>query len=309
MAAAYAQVLRSLGVSFVVASRGTASAAAFSKKWHVPAGSGPLKSQLAALPFQPKAAIVAVNTTSLAEAASTLMEARIPRLLIEKPAGLDSESVSALANQAQMAGTEAYVGYNRRFYASVEAARAMITADGGAISIKFDFTEARRRIEALNKDPAELGGWFYANSTHVIDLAFFLGGLPSTLSAASWGGLSWHPSGAVFTGHGRTVDGCNYSYHANWLSPGRWGVEIMTPLRRLILQPIEQLSVQGEAGFATHPVSLEYSLDRDYKPGIFLQTKAFLDGASDPRLLTLAEHAKRIAVYDIIRSGGTLRAS
>lgn len=303
MARAYAAVLTALETPFAVAGRGAASAAAFAAETGVRPGTGPLADQLAALPAAPRTAIVAASAVSLAEATRALLAAGVRRLLVEKPAALDPDGAAALAEAAEAAGAEAFVAYNRRFLASVLAAEAMIAEDGGPLSVKLDFTEATRRIEALDKRPAELAAWLYGNSTHVIDLAFHLGGAPRALNGISRGALSWHPSGAIFVGWGETEAGAALSWHADWLAPGRWGVEVMTARRRLILQPLEQLSVQDQSGFAVSPVALDDADDRAFKPGLLRQVAAFLAPAPDPRLLTLADHARRFTAYAAIRDG------
>jgi hypothetical protein len=77
----------------------------------------------------------------------------------------------------------------------------------------------------------------------------------------------------------------------------------MTARRRLILQPLEQLSVQDQSGFAVTPVALDDGDDRAFKPGLLRQVAAFLAARPDPRLLTLTEHARRFAAYAAIRDG------
>lgn len=305
MAAAYAKVLQAQGQPFIVVGRGAERAHAFAAEWNVPVTHGALADQLAAMPQVPKTAIVAVSANSLASASATLAQHGVQRLLIEKPAALSSAEAKMLHVQLRTTGAQAFVAYNRRFYAAAETARRIIAEDGGAVSCKFDFTEAVRRIEALNKPADELAGWFYGNSTHVVDLAFFLAGTPTHLVAESRGGLAWHPSGAVFTGHGSTDKGAAFSYHANWLSPGRWGVEVMTKARRLVLQPMEKLSCQTHDSFALNPVEIDEADDLAYKPGVYRQTAAFLAGKPDDRLLTLDEQMELFAIYDCIRDGGT----
>lgn len=307
MSGAYAKVLKTLRQPFVVAGRGAERAEAFSREWGVDAGNGPLPDQLARLDRTPEVAIVAVSAANLAEATAQLVEAGVRRLLVEKPVALNQPDAEKLDILVRNAGAEAYVAYNRRFYASVDAARNIIDADGGVLSIKFDFTEARTRIEALNKDPAELSAWLFGNSTHVIDLAFFLGGRPTRMFAQRRGGLAWHPAGAIFTGCGTTDKDADFSYHANWLAPGRWGVEIMTAKSRLILQPMEQLFLQNQQSFGVEPVAIDDALDKEFKPGLYRQTEAFLSGKPDPRLMRLSEQVEAFKDYTIIRDGNQLK--
>ena len=42
-----------------------------------------------------------------------------------------------------------------------------------------------REIEKLNKVPGIKENWFLGNSTHVVDLAFYLGGKPKQISTIS----------------------------------------------------------------------------------------------------------------------------
>ncbi|URK88664.1 Gfo/Idh/MocA family oxidoreductase [Rhizobium sp. RCAM05350] len=303
MSGAYAKVLKALGQPFLAAGRGTERAETFAREWGVQTGHGPLPAQLGRFDAVPETTIVAVSATNLAEATEQLIEAGVRRLLVEKPVALNQPDAEKLDVLARNAGAEVYVAYNRRFYASVEAARKIIDADGGVLSVKFDFTEARSRIEALNKDPAELKGWLFGNSTHVIDLAFFLGGYPKTIVAQSRGGLGWHPAGAIFTGCGTTDKGADFSYHSNWLAPGRWGVEVMTAKSRLVLQPMEQLFLQNQQSFALEAVAIDDTLDKEFKPGLYRQTEAFLSGNADLRLMSLSAQAEAFKNYTVIRDG------
>lgn len=303
MADAYAAVLNALEQPFVAVGRGRERSLAFASKWQVHAGHGELLSQWEALPQKPHTAIVAVSVTSLAQTSEFLMRQGIKRLLIEKPAGLSLAEVEQLEATAQELGVEAYVAYNRRFYGATEAARRIIAEDGGVLSMKFDFTEASKRLEAMNKPADELAGWFYANSTHVIDLAFFLGGEPVELHAASTGRLPWHPAGAIFTGMGKMQGGAVFSYHANWISTGRWGLEVMTPQRRLVLQPMEQLSYQDHSSFSLHSIELTDDKDSRFKPGLYHQTAVFLAAKKDKRLLSICKHKDLFTIYRHILNG------
>jgi predicted dehydrogenase len=303
MAAAYAKVLKALEQPFHVAGRSADKAASFAAEWDVPVGSGDFAAQLAAIDKKPHTAIVAASVASLVEVCRALVAAGCKRILLEKPATLSPEETTALAQEIGNTA-EIYVAYNRRFYAATERAREIISFDGGVLSFKFDFTEASKRIEAINKPAVDLANWFYGNSTHVVDLAFFVGGSPISLSANVQEEMPWHPAGAVFTGHGRADSGAAFSYHANWLAPGRWGVEVMTQNSRLVLQPMEQLFRQGHEGFSLEPVAIDDELDKTYKPGVYRQTEAFLSGKADERLLSLAGHAGLSGAYRTILSGG-----
>lgn len=244
----------------------------------------------------PPVAIVAVAEDSLAPAAGALAARGATHILVEKPAALASAGLEPLRE----ARAAVFVAYNRRFYASVERARELIDADGGPIAVAFDFTEVESLVlrDAGRRNlPAEvLARWGIANSLHVIDLAFHLGGEPSMLRAERSGSLDWHPAGAVFAGSGTTARGALFAYTAAWSGAGRWSVEVVTPARKLVLRPLETLQEQLRGSFALEPVHLPPEPE-GLKPGLRAQLAAFLaarDASPDPRLCTLDQAAARL---------------
>lgn len=308
MSQAYAKVLTELSVPFHVLGRGAASAATFENATGIAATTGPLTDQLAAMDVVPDTAILGVNAIFLADVAKVLMDHGVTRLLLEKPGALDLAEMDDLNAAIAAHGADVYVGYNRRFMASALKAQEMIVQDGGVSSVKFDFSEPARRIAALDKPLREHHTWFYGNSSHVVDLAFHLFGDPTALQARVTGSLAWHPSGAVFTGSGMDGTGSLIGWHANWHGPGRWGLEVITPERRIIMQPLEKLRVQTHDSFAEAEVHINDTEDLTFKPGVKKQVERFLFGTGPDVLSTLGDHAARMAYFDVIRTGGTWEA-
>jgi hypothetical protein len=111
----------------------------------------------------------------------------------------------------------------------------------------------------------------------VVDTAFFLGGSPVKLSTYRSGGNEWHPSATIYAGAGESASGALFSYQANWESPGRWSVEMNTRHHRLYFKPMEALAVQKIGSVAVEPYEIDNRLDQVFKPGFYLQTKAFLE--------------------------------
>lgn len=295
MAVAYANVLKALSVNFDVIGRGAESAAAFEKETGVPVHRGGIETRLESSGERPAAAIVATGVEQLAANTVSLLEGGVDTILVEKPAGLTPEEVErVVAAAAKTDGAKVRVAYNRRFYTSVATARKFIEEDGGATSMFFEFTEWSHVIEPLVKAPGVKENWFYANSTHVVDTAFFLAGAPKRLHCHSEGGVSWHPAASRFSGSGVTENGVLFSYVADWTAPGRWGVEVMTKRHRLILRPMEQLHVQKIGSVAVEPVEIDDAVDKDYKPGVYGQVRAFLENPDHEDLLTMAGQADRM---------------
>jgi predicted dehydrogenase len=303
MARDYARVLNSLGLEFMVVGRSTKSAEKFESVTGHRVRQGGLSDALRALDA-PKQAIVVVGVEQLANTAIELIEAGTQRILVEKPGGLNVEQLSALQQAASRHGANVLIAYNRRFYASTAMARKIMIEDGGATSCSFEFTEWSHMIAPLTKAPGVKEAWFLANSTHVVDLAFHLCGFPVDWKAWHGGSLSWHPSAARFCGSGVTVNGVFFSYQADWEAPGRWGIEVLTRKRRIVFRPMEQLQVIPLGSVKAENVELDEHLDKEFKPGLYNQTKAFLNG--DDRLFSsVDEQLRHCAVYERMAGYGT----
>ncbi|MEY2828832.1 MAG: hypothetical protein RIQ33_690, partial [Bacteroidota bacterium] len=205
-----------------------------------------------------------------------LIENNFKTILVEKPGGLNGADIQAVSNLATEKNATVLLAYNRRFYASVLAAEKYIHEDGGLTSMHFEFTEWSHVIEPLQKAEGVKENWFLGNSTHVVDLAFYLGGNAKEISCYKSGSLAWHPSGAAFAGSGITDKNVLFTYNANWNAPGRWGVELMTNNYRIILKPLEKLQIQKKGSVAIEEILIDDTLDKDFKPGLYLQTQLFL---------------------------------
>lgn len=294
MGRAYAAVLKALEIPTLAVCRSQASADLFSAETGLPATAGGCAAALQHAGAAPEAAVVAVDVQELAATAGALIDMGCRRILLEKPGGVDAAELEALALKAEAAGAEVWLGYNRRFYASVLAAQRGLAEDGGAVSMSFDFTEVSDAVAAIGHDPRVLNEWLLANSTHVIDTAFVLGGRPAEWSGLVDGALDWHPRAARFAGHGRTDQGVTFTYAADWDAPGRWAIEISSRRRRFILKPMEQLQIQQRGSFNAELQAPEDDLDQRFKPGLYRQTRAFVTGEDVHRLPSLAEHRDRL---------------
>lgn len=299
MAVDYFKVLHALDCQIIVIGRGEESARKFEAQCNHPVVIGGLANFLAKNPPVPDAAIVAVGVEALASTAITLLQAGVRRILLEKPGALSRAEIEALQAEARECNAEVIIAYNRRFFASALAAQQMIKEDGGVQSFSFEFTEWGHVIEGLTKAPGVKEAWLLGNSTHVIDLAFYLGGEPSELNVFTAGALSWHSSAAVFSGAGRTNCGALFSYQANWGAPGRWGVEILTSERRLIFRPMETLQVMKRGSVSIEPVAVDISLDQAFKPGLYEQTHRFLAGGFEG-MCSLTDQVKQWPLYEQI---------
>jgi len=309
IAIAYFEALQSLGVPAVIFGRGQMSADIFKKKTGAPVGVGPLGEQLDSLGDLPTKAIVAVNVDQLAGVTRELLARGVASILLEKPGGVDVEQVVELAEQPGARGV--LIAYNRRFLPSTMTARDIVADDGGATSFLFEFNENIPLVRTLDQHGDHIRrNWLYANSTHVIDMAFHLvgyaGPLPDTmeLSARTRGDHTAAPPALSYAGCG-TIEDIVFAYHADWRSAGRWGVEICTPKRRLILKPLETLQEMLSGSFAMAPIPLAYSEDEGLKPGFQNMVRAFLSPQARNLFATLPDQARRLTRFSALLGSPT----
>lgn len=291
----YAKILNHLGYYFIAVGRSGKNADKFVAAGAKDVISGGLNNYIESSPEAPQKAIVATNVGQLAEVTISLLNYGVKDILVEKPGFCHPEEIIPVAQLAQNKYANVLLAYNRHFYSSVLEAERIIKKDGGVTSFNFEFTEWGHVIEKLDYSSEVFDNWFYANSTHVVDLAFFLGGEPTKLTSYTAGELSWHKP-AAFSGAGITENGALFSYLANWDAPGRWVVEILTKKHRLYFKPMESLQIQEKGSVAVTPVEIDNHLDIEFKPGFYLQTKAFVEG-DYKRFCTVQkqlEHVKNI---------------
>lgn len=300
MAKEYYKVLQGMERPVIVLGRGEQKAKQFEEELGVSVSTGDYRDALHAQETMPEYAIVAVNTGSLCAVTKELMRLGIRNILVEKPVAFCTGELEQLLEEQKRAEANIYVAYNRRFFASVEKARKMIEEDGGITSFHFEFTEWAHVVGATIRPQEEKEGWIFANSTHVMDLAFFLGGMPKEMNSYTAGALEWHPSGSNYAGAGIAESGALFTYQANWAAPGRWAVEALTAKHRYYLKPMETLQIQDIGSVKVEPVEIDDRPDKEYKPGLYEMTDAFLNHPQDERLLTLEEHVKHFPVYEKI---------
>ena len=291
----YALVLTSLKKRFDVICRSESSALSFKNKTGHNARVGGLRANLKKT-ASPQIAIVAVGVDQLASVAEDLIHSGTKRILLEKPGALNLEeiySLNALANEKK---AEVFIAYNRRFYHSVQQLRNLIVEDGGILSVNFEFTEWAHTIEPLQKGIGVKENWLIGNSSHVIDLVFHLCGKPKDWRCWHGGSLDWHPASARFCGSGITDKGVMFSYLSDWQAPGRWSIELMTAQHRFILRPMEQLKVIKLGSLLVESINPVNQLDKDFKPGLFEQTKNFLE-SKNSLFCSLSEQSENMKTY------------
>ncbi|MDX4058013.1 Gfo/Idh/MocA family oxidoreductase [Aliarcobacter skirrowii] len=298
MAQDYIKLLQGLEKNFVVIGRGKDTAKKCEETTGCKVQIGGLEEYLLKKPEICSHAIIAVGVERLYETTKQLLEYGVQNILVEKPGALETWQFEELNALVKEKNANVIIAYNRRFYASVIKAQEIIKNDGGVTSFNFEFTEWAHKIEPLIKGEGVKEKWFLGNSTHVVDLAFYLGGKPKEICTFSSGSLSWHPSASNFSGAGISENDALFNYQANWESAGRWSVEILTKKNKLIFRPMEKLQIQKRGTITKEFVeSIDYTLDEKYKPGLYIQTKKFLEIDFEDMCL-FEEQFKMIELYN-----------
>lgn len=306
MAQDYIKVLQGLGKKFVVIGRGEETAKKCEETTGCNVQIGGLEEYLFKKPKICSHAIIAVGVEKLYDTTKQLLEYGVKNILVEKPGALYKWQFEELNNLANEKASSVIIAYNRRFYASVLKAQEIIANDGGVSSFNFEFTEWAHKIEPLVKGEGVKEKWFLGNSTHVVDLAFYLGGKPKEINSFTSGSLSWHSSGSNFAGAGISDKDALFNYQANWESAGRWSVEILTKENKLIFRPMEKLQIQKRGKISQEfNEDIDYILDEEYKPGLYIQTEKFLENKLE-NMCTIQEQFKMIDIYNKIANYGEI---
>lgn len=307
MAAGYAKVLIELKKDFITIGRGEASSIKFEHKLGKKVVRRGLthwidSNKIATIPG---AVIVATPVDVLKSNTLELLNLGVKNILVEKPGALSIEEMQEVVDVSKRLKANVIIGYNRRFYTSTIKALEILSLEDEISSLHFEFTEWGHVIEKLEIKEEILNAWLLCNSSHVIDLAFYLGGEPTHLHAQSEGEnmLKWHPRASKFTGIGKTVKNIPFSYNANWNAPGSWEVEILTKNFKLIFRPLEKLKIQKQGGVQVDEMELENQLDRVFKPGLYQQTASFLDGDYKEMLTANDQLVRMKTVYQTILEG------
>ena len=296
----YSKVLSAQGIDFDVVCRSQSTAEKFLEETGIRPFTGGTEAALSEMGYVPERAIVAVSVNQLKQTVIVMIEKGVREILVEKPGGMNRNDIREICEAAEKHDAKVYVAYNRRFYASTEKAKEIIKADGGVSSFNFEFTEWGFKIEKTSHPKEVKEEWLLANSTHVIDLAFYLGGFPEEISTYCEGSLPWHSRASKYAGAGRSAGDVLFSYQANWDAPGRWAVEMLTESHRLYLKPMEKLFIQNRGSVAVEEVEIDDEFDTKFKPGLYRQVEAFMSDVQDDRLVKIEDQLLHMDVYEKI---------
>jgi predicted dehydrogenase len=219
--------------------------------------------------------IIALPVHLLKSAAQYVADCGQKNILVEKPASLYSEELRSWGESLDQS-TRVRIAYNRLVYPNLLKLRDLTIDDGGIKSCHYMFTEWIHTIN-FNKDRKNAyDRWGISNSSHVISMAHSLVGMPKQLSTFKAGGLPWHKNGSRFTGAGITESDILFSYHADWNSAGRWGIEVTTEKQAYRLIPLEELYMCRKGSIQWEKIDFEKAYP-SVKQGIAEEITLMLD--------------------------------
>lgn len=275
MALEYSKILNSLKINYLIFSRTKESLKKFQKNKYTSTYSGKLTQLLSEQGKYFTHAIIATSIESLKNLTIKVINADINNILIEKPGSLNLSELIEIKKKSK--NKKIFIGYNRRFLSSIIKLKNILIKEK-IESAFFSFNEQSKIIEKLGHSKFVKNKWVLANSSHVLDLIFYLIGLPKKLSSFSKGHLNWHKLSSKFYGNGLSRKSIAFSYSSDWNSPGKWSIEIMTSNKKFILSPLEKIQYMDWKSFNLKDIKLNTKLDELYKPGLYLQTQNFLNG-------------------------------
>ena len=299
MAREYARVLIALDESFLVIGRGEKSVELLKAELGTDVVSGGLSKFIASKGEVPDSAIVCTPVDSLAAITMELLSFGVKKILLEKPGALLVSELLNINEKSKQENSNVLIGYNRRFFQATIALEKHLEKEQ-LIASNFEITEwSHRLIDDPSPDSVKQK-WVLANTSHVIDLVMHVTGQFKELATFTSGSLSWHDSASRFVGSGISDKGILISYSGYWDGPGRWSVEFITTENRYIFSPMEKLQVQRLGSVSVEFDELvDYTLDEEFKPGLYLQTKSFISNVHD-KFCTIDEQVASFSIYNKI---------
>ncbi|MBM3778433.1 MAG: Gfo/Idh/MocA family oxidoreductase [Acidimicrobiia bacterium] len=222
-------------------------------------------------------------------------------VLVEKPVALSSGMLRPVVDR----WPNVLVGYNRRFYATVRAAREFTAA--GPCLVRLELPEPAA--------PAATEDILLTGSVHGFDLVRHLLGPLRLESVTPYrrAGAQQGATATLVSARGDVIQ-----YHGCWGAPAVFSLTIDCAGRRFSLQPFERATVYegldvlqptGEVAVRQYVprVASEVRVDRGaFKPGFVEQARALLDrchGRTSPIAATLSDALAALELAEAVGQG------
>ena len=224
--------------------------------------------------------LIAVPVDATLEILHRTLEADAP-ILVEKPVAWRSKDLQPLIHR----GLRVIVGYNRRFYRTVQVARQEVVG-GPPLIGHLSLPEAVRSPMQPADDPSYLKP-FFGNSVHGLDLARYVFGDMRVIQVERLTNSNGVIRGLVAML--ATDRGDFLQFTANWQAPANFSLTLDLPGRRLQMLPFERATIyegmevkepDGTSPIRSYVPKLSQEIDLDevdhrFKPGFVMQAQAF----------------------------------
>lgn len=218
----------------------------------------------------------------------------LKNILIEKPGCMYSYQLKEII--AIKKDVEIFIAYNRRFYSSIIEGKQIINDDPIE---KLNLTIDEYNLDNIAKQKSYdiMENTFANMTTHVVDVAFYLAGVPkqiNVLNINGYGELYYHKKAAIFNGNGITENNIEFEYNGNWTHSGKWKMEFHLKSGKILsYQPLENLKIINVDG--SEQIITQNEIDTLYKPGYYKQINSFIKNKQD--LLNIENHYKNQQIF------------
>ena len=226
---------------------------------------------------------IITSSDSLLSIYETLLETYDVPVLIEKPVTLNSSLLEA--NRIDLHRQKTLVGYNRRFYSSVQELKMLIDSNPNFLQSHWNIPEISWEINS-SKTNREL--FIKDNSVHMLDLLLFLNGSIADMILRKFtpNNLNHYCSGIIEFDNGRIVT-LNLSFgvpdntHISYFAPG-FNIQLK-PIEILYnYEDLEMFPASEENPIKKYVPKIKKTwqislADRDFKPGFLLQYKELIN--------------------------------
>ena len=293
----YAKAARLLDIPFFVVSR---SAPVHARQWNS-LGVEPLVAPVQCTDTSGvAAAVVAVDITESVAVSYRLIQMNIPEILVEKPLSLSSVEAAELLEYEESSSSHLHIGYNRRYFGSVQELSKIVESLRGPYHMHVDFSERIERLDLGAYDPRVLDSWVISNSSHVLDLLLYLAPTAELESTTTGGSLPWHTRASWFEGQGSFGEG-KFSYAADWRKSGSWSVSVTHSDVQYDLSPLESLQ-RTQLSTGECEVLVKRKDPLSVKLGITEQLNDFWHGKRD--LVDLRTQVTHLRIFEAIGGYG-----
>ena len=214
---------------------------------------------------KPDIVIVCVNELSTYKILKVLSNYKC-KCLIEKPVGINFEESKKILKLKNNKNFIPLISLNRRYYSSVLNAQKIISKDKSIRIVNIFDQENSLAAMKLGKPLKVVKNWMYANSIHMIDLAYLFG-RGKIKNIKKLNNINILKEGIISTIMYFDSGDIIY-YNCIWNRPAPWCVQISTKNHFLQLKPIEKISYLHKK--KRDWISIKKSnVDNKYKPGIY----------------------------------------